>query len=150
MCPFWVRSLMKKVYNFSMPMGLGPTLETEGSSFIRPVHISTILPGWLKLTRNDGPCGRIPSSHRRLYRCRCHKRYRNINLFPFHPAQLRDEFRIDLLLACDELPRNPYPFSGADFNRSALLLPPGSALVHGPQDITALLQSMHYASLPDQ
>lgn len=47
------------------------------------------------------------------------------------------------------MPRNPCPCGDTDSHRALLLLSPGSSLVHGPQDFTALLLPMHHAPLPN-
>jgi len=83
-------------------------------------------------------------------RYRYTEKYKNINLFPFCAVQLRVALRSDLLLAYDELPRNPCSFGGVDFHHSALLLSPGSSLERGPQDVITLLQPTPYAALLDQ
>ena len=56
--------------------------------------------------------------------------------------------RIDYLQADNALPGNPCAFGGMDSHHTMLLLPPGSAIETGPQDVTALLRPNHYANLP--
>lgn len=46
------------------------------------------------------------------------------------------------------MPGNPCAFGGMGSHHTMLLLPPGSAIETGPQDITALLRPNHYANLP--
>ncbi len=47
------------------------------------------------------------------------------------------------------MPGNPCPFGDRDSHPTLLLLPPGSAIPTGPQDLTALLPSNRDALLPD-
>jgi len=76
------------------------------------------------------------------------KRYPNINGFPSSCKAVGITLRTDLLLVDDALPGKPCPFDDRDSHPTTLLLPPGSALENGPQDLTTLLLPNLYAQLP--
>jgi hypothetical protein len=76
------------------------------------------------------------------------RRYPNINGFPSSCNAVGITLRTDLLLVDDALPGKPCPCDDQDSHPTTLLLPPGSALENGPQDLTTLLLPNLYAQLP--
>jgi len=76
------------------------------------------------------------------------RRYPNINGFPSSCNAVGITLRTDLLLVDDALPGKPCPCDDRDSHPTTLLLPPGSALENGPQDLTTLLLPNLYAQLP--
>jgi len=76
------------------------------------------------------------------------RRYPNINGFPSSCNAVGITLRTDLLLVDDALPGKPCTFDDRDSHPTTLLLPPGSALENGPQDLTTLLLPNLYAQLP--
>jgi len=76
------------------------------------------------------------------------ERYPNINGFPSSCNAVGITLRTDLLLVDDALPGKPCPFDDRDSHPTTLLLPPGSALENGPQDLTTLLLPNLHAQLP--
>ncbi len=76
------------------------------------------------------------------------RRYPNINGFPSSCNAVGITLRTGLLLADDALPGKPCPCDGRDSHPTTLLLPPGSALGNGPQDLTTLLLPDPHAHLP--
>jgi hypothetical protein len=90
------------------------------------------------------PKRQVPGLRRRTYP----RRHRNLNRFPFRPTRVKVGLRTGLLPADDALPGDPCPFGGGDSHPASLLLPPGSTLAAGPQDLTALLPPNRHAPLP--
>ena len=68
--------------------------------------------------------------------------------FPGSCKTVEIALRTGLLLADDALPGKPCPSGDRDSLPTTLLLPPGSTMDGGPQDLTALLLPTLHAHLP--
>jgi hypothetical protein len=111
----------------------------------RVLVITTLpLPQTIKQGENLAP----PTSRQKQFDITTPERYPNINGFPSSCNAVGITLRTDLLLVDDALPGKPCPCDDRDSHPTTLLLPPGSALENGPQDLTTLLLPNLYAQLP--
>ena len=76
-------------------------------------------------------------------------RHRNLNRFPFHSLVISCELRIGLLLADKRCQETRVLSASGILIRIQLLLTPGYAFLQGPCDLSAELQPLHDALLPD-
>jgi hypothetical protein len=133
-----------------LPLSMSPRIERTDhmarySCLGRVLVITTFpLPQTIKQGENLAP----PTSRQRQFDITTPRRYPNINGFPSSCNAVGITLRTDLLLVDDALPGKPCPFDDRDSHPTTLLLPPGSALENGPQDLTTLLLPNLYAQLP--
>ncbi len=120
-----------------------------GYSRLERVLVITTLPRSWTIKQGDNPAHRIWKSicWMRLAARQC-QGTGILTSFPSSRNSVGVTLRTGLLLADDALPGKPCPSGGRDSHPTTLLLPPGSTMGGGPQDLTALLLPTLHAHLP--